>query len=156
MPRQSNAIGPHALVSETTATPPVQAQAAKPETKSGAVRQALDAYPDLMPKQIAQMLKAEGWHVNAQLVSVVKSKLKAQEQGQPQKSGQPTAKKRTSPPRTAPAAAAPAAAAPTTIASGKAPEISFDSLKKAKELAAQLGGVSQAQQALAALSDLLD
>lgn len=146
MPRQSKAIGPNSLVGETTATPPVQAQAAKPETKSAAVRQALDAYPDLMPKQIAQMLKAEGWDVKAQLVSVVKSKLKTQEQGQPQKSAQPTAKKRTSPPRTAPA----------TAPAGKAPEISFDSLKKAKELAAQLGGVSQAQEALAALSDLLD
>ena len=163
MPRQSKAIGPNALVGETTATPPVQAQAAKPETKSGAVRQALDAYPDLMPKQIAQMLKAEGWDVNAQLVSVVKSKLKvkSQEQGQPQKSVRPTAKKQTSPPRSAPAATAPAAAAPTaatpaTTPAGKTPGISFDSLKKAKELAAQLGGVSQAQEALAALSDLLD
>ena len=158
MPRQSKAIGPNALVGETTATPPVQAQAAKPETKSGAVRQALDAYPDLMPKQIAQMLKAEGWDVNAQLVSVVKSKLKvkSQEQGQPQKSVRPTAKKQTSPPRSAPAATAPAAAAPATTPAGKTPGISFDSLKKAKELAAQLGGVSQAQEALAALSDLLD
>ncbi|TVS18510.1 MAG: hypothetical protein EA424_10775 [Planctomycetaceae bacterium] len=111
-----------------------------------------------MPKQIAQMLKAEGWDVNAQLVSVVKSKLKvkAQEQGQPQKSVRPTAKKRTSPPRSTPAATTPAATTPTTAPAGKAPEISFDSLKKAKELAAQLGGVSQAQEALAALSDLLD
>ncbi len=157
MPRQSKAIGPHALVGETTAASSVQTQAAKPETKSAAVRQALDAYPDLMPKQIAQMLKAEGWDVNAQLVSVVKSKLKlkAQEQGQPQKSGQASAKKRTSPPRTAPAPTA-AAAAPGAAPAGKTPEISFDSLKQAKELAAQLGGVSQAQEALAALSDLLD
>ena len=153
MPRQSKAIGPNALVGESSTTPTVPANTAKAETKSAAVRQALDAYPDLMPKQIAQMLQAEGWDVKAQLVSVVKSKLKAQEQGQPQKSAQSAAKKRISPPRTAPTTpAATRAASPA----GKAPEISFDSLKKAKELAAQLGGVSQAQEALAALSDLLD
>jgi hypothetical protein len=153
MPRQSKAIGPHALVGESSTTPSVPANTARAENKSAAVRQALDAHPDLMPKQIAEMLNAEGWDVKAQLVSVVKSKRKAQEQGQPQKSVRSAAKKRGPWPRTATTTgAATRAASPA----GKAPAISFDSLKKAKELAAQLGGVSQAQQALAALSDLLD
>jgi hypothetical protein len=67
---------------------------------------------------------------------VVKSNLKAKKKGT--KKAAATARK-----------AKPAAAAKTS-------DISLDSLKKAKQLAAQLGGIKQAKEALAALSELLD
>jgi hypothetical protein len=105
-------------------------------TKTHAVRAALETNPDMPPKEIADMLQAQGWDVKGQYVSTVKAKMK--EGGTPKK----------------------AAARPARKAAAHAPKsadaISLDSLKKAKELAAQLGGIEKAKAAIAALSDLLD
>lgn len=82
------------------------------------------------------MLQAQGWDVKGQYVSTVKAKMK--EAG--------TSKRATTRPARKTAAHAPKSA----------DAISLDSLKKAKELAAQLGGIDKAKAAIAALSELLD
>ena len=105
-------------------------------TKTHAVRAALETYPDTPPKEIADMLQAQGWDVKGQYVSTVKAKMK--EAG--------TSKRATTRPARKTAAHAPKSA----------DAISLDSLKKAKELAAQLGGIDKAKAAIAALSELLD
>jgi hypothetical protein len=132
MPRRKKAIGPETTVVEATPAKPAELKG----TKTAAVKQALAAHPHLQPKEIAEMLCAEGWDIKPQLVSVVKSNLKAKKKG---------TKKAAATARTA----KPAAAAKTS-------DISLDSLKKAKQLAAQLGGIKQAKEALAALSELVD
>jgi hypothetical protein len=81
------------------------------------------------------LLQAAGWDVKAQYVSAIKSKLKAQRKTK----------------RAASAAAPKGAPAPKAVDA-----ISLGSLKKAKELAAQLGGIKQAKAAIAALAELLD
>jgi hypothetical protein len=132
MPRRSKAIGPETAVAEATPATPTELKG----TKTAAVKRALAARPDLQPKEIAAMLRAEGWDIKAQLVSVIKSNLKSKEE-EPKK-----------------AAATPRTTKPATAV--KTTDISLDSLKKAKQLAAQLGGIEQAKEALAALSELLD
>jgi hypothetical protein len=52
--------------------------------------------------------------------------------------------------------AAPKAAAKKAPAPKAGDAISLDSLKKAKELATQLGGIKQAKAAIAALAELVD
>jgi hypothetical protein len=52
--------------------------------------------------------------------------------------------------------AAPKAAAKNAPAPKAADAVSLDSLKKAKELAKQLGGIKQAKAAIAALAELVD
>jgi hypothetical protein len=105
-------------------------------TKTHAVRAALEAYPDMPPKEIAEMLRAEGWDIKAQYVSTVKAKRK---DGGTSKRGATRSARKTA-----------------GHASNSPDAISLDSLKKAKELAAQLGGIEKAKAAIAALSDLLD
>jgi hypothetical protein len=105
-------------------------------TKTHAVRAALETYPDTSPKEIADMLRAQGWDVKGQYVSTVKAKMK--EGGTSKKAATRRARKT-------------AARVPKSAAA-----ISLDSLKKAKELAVQLGGIEKAKAAIAALSDLLD
>ncbi len=113
-----------------------EASAAEPKgSNSDAVRAALEAHPDKMPKQIAEILQAQGLDVTPQLVSTTKFNLKA-------KKDKPAA----------PKAAAKAAPAATKAADA----VSLDSLKKAKELATQLGGIKQAKAAIAALAELVD
>jgi hypothetical protein len=77
MPRRKKAIGPE--------TAPVEAAPAKPAelkgTKTAAVKRALAAHPHLQPKEIAEMLRNEGWDIKPQLVSVVKSNLKTKKKG---------------------------------------------------------------------------
>jgi hypothetical protein len=117
--------------------PPAQAAMDTPQgTKTDAVRAALETHPDTPPKELAEMLQAEGWNVKGQYVSTVKAKMKE---------GGKAKRVRTRPARKA---AAPAPKSSDTI--------SLDSLKKAKELAAQLGGIEKAKAAMAALSELLD
>ena len=103
--------------------------------RSDAVRTALEAHPDKMPKEIAEILQAEGLDVKPQLVSTIKSNLK-------------TAKGKNSASKAAPKKVH---AAPKVDDA-----ISFDSLKKAKEMAEQLGGIKQAKAAIAALAELVD
>ncbi len=107
-------------------------------TKTGAIIAALEAHPDKMPKELEQMLQAEGWDIKAQRISTIKSKLKSDKKA----------------PKAASAASVAAPKkAPATKADGG---ISFDSLKKAKQMAEQLGGIQQAKAAIAALAELVD
>jgi hypothetical protein len=85
----------------------------------------LEAHPDKMPKEIAEILQAQGLDVTPQMVSTTKFNLKS-------KKDQPAAPK-----------AAPRKARPATKA---ADAVSLDSLKKAKELARSLGVSSKPRQ----------
>jgi hypothetical protein len=110
--------------------------AAEPKvTKTAAIIAALQAHPDKMPKEIAEILQAQGLDVTPQMVSTTKFNLKS-------KTDKPAAPK-----------AAPRKARTATKA---ADAVSLDSLKKAKELATQLGGIKQAKAAIAALAELVD
>ena len=111
--------------------------------KTAVIIAALQAHPDKMPKELAELLQAEGWDINAQRISVVKSKLKDRNKRKTRR--KPTTK---TAPVKAPAAAAKAVKADDAI--------SFDSLKKAKQMAEQLGGIKQAKAAIAALAELVD
>ena len=139
-----------------------------PITKTAAIAAALQAHPDKMPIEIAEIMKAEGWNVNSQAIRVVKSKLKQRNERQSQQKPRPKA----APVKAAPVKAAPVKAAPVKAAPVKAApvgatqpapaaalaedEISFDSLIKAKRMAEQLGGIQQAKAAIAALAELVD
>ncbi len=112
-------------------------------SKTAVIIAALQAHPDKMPKELAELLQAEGWDINAQRISVVKSKLKDRNKRKTRR--KPTTK-------TAPVEAQ--AAAATVVKTDDA--ISFDSLKKAKQMAEQLGGIKQAKAAIAALAELVD
>ncbi len=118
-----------------TVPQPATTPAEPKKSKNAVIIAALQAHPDKMPKELAQLLQAEGWDINAQRISTIKSKLKAEQK-------------------------APTVA--TTVAPKKAPTpkaeegISFDSLKKAKQMAEQLGGIKQAKAAIAALAELVD
>ncbi len=71
-------------------------------SKTGAIKAALEAHPGIMPKELAIILKEEGWDVSPQRISVIKSTLKK---------GAYPAKSKAAP---AANAARPAASAPTT------------------------------------------
>ena len=117
----------------------VESTAAEPKvTKTAAIIAALQAHPDKMPKEIAEILQAQGLDVTPQMVSTTKFNMKA-------KKDQPAAPKAA--PKKAPAAPA---------ATKAADAVSLDSLKKAKELVTQLGGIKQAKAAIAALAELVD
>ncbi len=105
------------------------------KSKTAVIIAALQAHPDKMPKELAELLQAEGWDIKAQRISTIKSKLKAEQK--------------------TPAAASTVAPkkVPTLKADGA---VSFDSLKKAKQMAEQLGGIQQAKAAIAALAELVD
>ena len=110
--------------------------AAEPKvTKTAAIIAAFQAHPDKMPKEIAELLQAQGLDVKPQMVSTIKSNLKAAK-------GEKAASK--------------AASKKATTVPQAGDDISLDSLKKAKELAAQLGGIKQAKAVIAALSELVD
>ena len=114
---------------------PVEAAPAAPKiTKTQAVRNALKANRTLPPKEIAALLQAEGWDVKARYVSVVKSNMGADKR-----------KKKS-------------VAAPVPEAGPVVPQdaVSLGLLQKAKELAAQLGGIKQAKAAIDALVQILD
>jgi hypothetical protein len=127
MPKKAKATEPEAK--------PVEAAPEAPRgTKTAAIKAALKANPKKGPKDIAELLKAEGWDVKAQQVSVVKSYMK----------GKKKAKK------AAPAAALEAAPVVPKDA------VSVGLLVKAKKLAAQFSSIKEAKAALAALSQLMD
>ena len=115
---------------------PVEAAPEAPRgSKTAAIKAALRANPEKLPKEIAELMNAEGWDVTAQRISVVKSALKA--------------KKKTK------KAAAPA---PEPEAGPVVPKdaVSVGLLVKAKKLVKELGGVKEAKAALNALAQLLD
>ncbi len=102
-------------------------------TKTAAIKAALKANPKKAPKEIAELLNAEGWDVKAQNVSVVKSAMKK---------GKKKAKKAPPAPEAGPAVPKDA--------------VSVGLLVKAKKLVKELGGVKEAKNALNALAQLLD
>jgi hypothetical protein len=121
---------------EAVETKPVEAAPEAPRgSKTAAIKAALKANRDKLPKELAELMNAEGWDVTAQRISVVKSALKA--------------KKKTK------KAAAPA---PEAEAAPEVPKdaVSVGLLVKAKKLAAQFGSIEEAKAALNALAQLLD
>lgn len=127
MPRKAKTTEPE--------TKPAEAAREAPRgTKTAAIKAALKAHPRKGPKEIAELLTAEGWDVKAQQVSVVKSYIK----------GKKKAKK-----------AAPAAA-PEIAPVVPKDAVSVGLLVKAKKLAAQFSSIAEAKAALAALSQLMD
>lgn len=128
MPKKAKAAEPEAISVEA-------APEAPRGSKTAAIKAALKANRDKLPKEIAELMNAEGWDVTAQRISVVKSALKS--------------KKKTK------KAAAPAAtpeAAPTLPKDA----VSVALLVKAKKLVKELGGVKEAKTALNALAQLMD
>jgi hypothetical protein len=123
-----------AKTTEPEATPVEAAPGAPRGAKTAAIKAALKANPNKGPKEIAELLNAEGWDMTAQRVSVVKSAMKAKKK----------AKK--------------AAAAPAPEAGPVVPKdaVSVGLLVKAKKLVQELGGVKEAKTALNALAQLLD
>jgi arginine repressor len=106
-------------------------------TKTEQVRQALNAHPGKMPKELAELLQAEGMVVSAAFISQTKTKLGG-------------AKKKQK-----------AARAPTVVAEAAAPAVPKDAvsialLQKAKKLAAQFGSIKEAKQAIDAFAQLMD
>ena len=113
-----------------------KAPAEQPQlTKTEQVRQALKAHPGKMPKELAELLQAEGLDVSAAFISQTKTKLGAKK------------KKK--------AARAPAVAAEAAPAVPK-DAVSLGLLQKAKKLAAQFGSIKEAKLAIDALSQLMD
>ena len=119
---------------EPEATPAEAAPETPRGTKTAAIKAALNANPKKGPTEIAELLKAEGWDVTAQRVSVVKSAMK---KGKKQKKAAP---------------------APASEAGPVVPKdaVSVGLLVKAKKLVQELGGVKEAKNALNALAQLLD
>ena len=123
--------------------------------KTQEIKKALAAAPDKKPKEISEALTAKGVDVSPAYVSTIKTNLKAKT-GAPKKKVAPkqkagktslTAKKKVAK-KKATKKRAPKAA-PVT-------DITYEQLKKAKEMAQQLGGTEKAKEALAALAQLMD
>jgi ParB-like chromosome segregation protein Spo0J len=130
MPRKPKTTEPDAMPAEAAF-----AQEAPRGSKTAAIRAALKAHPKKLPKEIAELLNAEGWDVKPQSISVVKSAMKAKKR----------AKK-------AAEAPAPEAAGPVVPKDA----VSVGLLVKAKKLVQELGGVKEAKVALNALAQLMD
>ena len=101
-------------------------------TKTAAIKAALKAHRSKGPKEIAELLNADGWGVKAQTVSVVKSAMKK-------------GKKKRAP-----------VTAPEAAPGIPKDAVSVGLLVKAKKLVKELGGVKEARTALNALAQLMD
>ena len=134
MPKTAKTTKPEAAATEPEAKPVEAAPEAPRGTKTAAIKAALKSNPKKGPTEIAEVLKAEGWDVKAQQISVVKSAMKAKKRKQ---------------------VAAPAAAPEVAPAVPK-DAVSVGLLVKAKKLAAQFSSIKEAKEALAALSQLMD
>ncbi len=114
-----------------------------PITKTAAISAALDAHPDKTPKEIAEIMQAEGWDIDSRSIRGVKSKRKDRKmRGANRRPAQVPARGPVV--RSVP---------PATLA---VDDVSFDALIQAKRLAEQLGGVREAKAAIAALAELVD
>ena len=132
MPRKPKTTEP-----ESVETKPVEAAPEAPRgSKTAAIKAALKANRDKLPKELAELMNAEGWDVTAQRISVVKSAMKAKKK----------AKK----------AAAPAAEEAAAVPVVPKDAVSIALLVKAKKLVQELGGVKEAKTALNALAQLMD
>lgn len=114
-----------------------------PITKTAAITAALDAHPDKTPKEIAEIMQAEGWDVDSRSIRGVKSKRKDRKMR--------GARQRPTPAPTRPPIAK--SVPPVTLTED---DVSFEALIQAKQLAEQLGGIHQAKAAIAALAELVD
>lgn len=125
MPRKTKAAAV-----ESTAAPAEQPQL----NKSDRVRQALKDHPGKMPKELAELLQAEGLDVSAAFVSQIKTRLGGK-------------KKRRA-----------AKAVPAPEAGPVLPKdaVSLGLLQKAKKLIGQFGSIKEAKAAVDALSQLMD
>jgi hypothetical protein len=103
-------------------------------TKSEVVRQALKAHARKAPKEIAELLQAQGLDVSSAFVSQIKFYV-----------GQKKGKKKTQ-----------VVAAPEAAPALPKDAVSIALLQKAKKLAKDLGGIEAAKQALDALAQLMD
>ena len=134
MPRGVKKTKPEATEVETTAVE------AAPETKPArgakgkAIKAALKTHKNKTPKEIAEILTAEGLPTTAAQVSNVKFL-----QGYKRK-----------------AKAAPASTEAAAVPALPKDAVSMGLLQKAKKLAAQLGGIKEAKAAIDALAQLVD
>jgi len=132
MPRKPKATEPEAVE-----TKPVEAASEAPRgSKTAAIKAALKANRDKLPKELAELMNAEGWDVTAQRISVVKSAMKAKKKANK--------------------AAAPAAEEAAAVPVVPKDAVSVALLVKAKKLVQELGGVKEAKTALNALAQLMD
>jgi len=125
MPRKPKATEPEAK--------PVEAAPEAPRgAKTAAIKAALKANPTKGPKEIAELLKEQGFETTANYVGGVKAAMKARRR----KKGAPASE----------------------IAAPDVPKdaVSVGLLVKAKKLVQELGGVKEAKTALNALAQLLD
>ena len=127
MPRKAKATEPESKPVEA-------APAAARGAKTAAVKDALKANPKKGPKEIADLLQAQGLDVTPGYVSTIKTNMKGKKKAK------------------AAAAPAPEAAAPAVPKDA----VSLGLLQKAKKLAAQLGGIKEAKAAIDALAQILD
>jgi len=118
----------------TEATPVEAAPEAAPVNKTEAIKAALRANSESTPKEISEMLKAQGVDASPGYVSTIKTNLKAKKK----------------PKKVAPA---PEPEAGPVVAKDA---VSIGLLVKAKKLVKELGGVQEAKAALNALAQLLD
>jgi hypothetical protein len=121
---------------EPEAKPVEAAPEAAPVNKTAAIKAALKANAKSTPKEISEMLQAQGLDVSPGYVSTIKTNMKAKNK---------KAKK---------AAAAPASEAAGPVVPKDA--VSVGLLVKAKKLVQELGGVKEARTALNALAQLMD
>jgi hypothetical protein len=105
-----------------------------PGAKTLAVRQALSDNPGTPLKDVSAMLKEQGFDASAAYISKIKSRMQGKR------------KKRKK-------AAAPALEAAPAVTKDA---VSVGLLRKAKKLAAQLGGIKEAKAAIDALAQILD
>jgi len=122
-------------------------EGARGMSKTEAIRSALQKDPGAMPKALAEKLNAMGFDVKPQHVSTIKNVLKREAEG---KVAPPKGRRGRKPAATRPAAVD---HTPAVSAAG-AEDISYESLRKAKELSAELGGIEKAKEALDALVQL--
>ncbi len=118
-------------------------------SKTEAIRAALKKDPGVMPKALAEKLTAMGFEVKPQHVSTIKNVLKREAEG---KLPAPRGRRGRRP--AAERLASPATASPAVASPAPPEDISFESLRKAKELSAELGGIEKAKEALDALVQL--
>ena len=128
MPRKAMTTEPEAELVEV-------APEVAPVSKTEAIKAALNANPKSTPKEISEMLQAQGLDVSPGYVSTIKTNLK----GKTKKAQK-------------------AAAAPAPEAGPVLPKdaVSVGLLVKAKKLVQELGGVKEAKTALNALAQLMD
>lgn len=113
--------------------------------KSQEIRDYYSANPKAKPLQVVAAMKAKGIEVNAQFVSTVKSNAK-------KKSPRATASTKTAVSAKKSSVSKRPGRKPATTGS----VVTFDSLIKAKALIAEMGGVEEARNAIAAYEELVD